>query len=388
MLAPIVQAFSIPQAPPVAHSSLYSAEEVTFTNGVDKLQLTGTLTVPKGTGPFPAVVLLSDMGAQNRDGAVNGYAPLQVLAEYLSEQGVAVLRFDDRGVGKSEGDNNSASTLDRVKDAQAAVAYLRTRPEVNTSRIGVIGHGEGGNVGLLAAAQALPPAFVVALAASGQVGREMLANKQATLRMIPAPDTMYTLGRRQQMAQKAMEQQMANMRASGANAMQLEKALTQHQLQQKTEAQTKLAKALSREQSMLEIVRQNPDNLQVQAILANMMRQDDALLELSRARAIAARRTTPWYRSYLNFDPQQYLGNVKCPVLLMQGLDDEEVAPTNLALLEKGLKANRTVTVQRFEGVNHSFQAPESYWPMVDNVPKPIFSYVVLTSIRDWVQKK
>lgn len=388
LLAPVVQAAAISRATPVVHSSLYSAEEVTFTNGVDKLQLAGTLTIPKGAGPFPAVVLLSDMGAQNRDGAAKGYAPLQVLAEYLSEQGIAVLRFDDRGVGKSEGDNNSATTLDRVKDAQAAVQFLRTRPEINTSRIGVIGHGEGGNVGLLAAAQALPPAFVVTLAASGQVGRELLANQQAVQRTISAADTAYTLSKRRMLAQKATEQQMATMRASGANAIQLEKALAQYQSQQKTEAQNALAKALSREQSMLEIVRQNPDNLQVQAILANMMSQDDAQLEMSRARVLAARRTTPWYRSYLNFDPQQYLANVKCPVLLLQGLDDEEVAPANLALLEKGLKANRTVTVQRFEGVNHGFQAPESYWPMVDNAPKPIFSYVALTTIRDWVQKR
>ncbi|WP_167855143.1 alpha/beta hydrolase family protein [Hymenobacter wooponensis] len=388
LLASVMQAQAGSGATPVEQSALYGTEEVTFPNAIDKLQLAGTLTVPQGAGPFPAVVLISDMGAQNRDGSVRGYQPLRLLAEHLSEQGIAVLRFDDRGVGKSEGDNSATTTLDRVKDVQAAMLYLRTRPEIAAARVGVIGHGEGGNVGLLAAAQPLPPAFVVTLAASGQVGRDLLANQQAAQRMVASADTSQTLGKRRMLAQQALEQQVASMRASGANAAQVETAVAKYQLNQKTEAQNALTKALAREQAMLEIVRQNPDNAQVQAILANMMRQDNAELDPSQARTLAARRTTTWYRSYLSFDPQQYLSNVKCPVLLMQGLDDEEVAPTNLALLEKGLKANRTVTVQKFEGVNHVFQAPETHWPLVDNVRQPIFSYIALSAIREWVRQR
>ncbi|WP_245327478.1 alpha/beta hydrolase family protein [Hymenobacter fodinae] len=383
-----MQATAGPKPVLITQSALYGTEEVTFPNAIDKLQLAGTLTIPQGSGPFPAVVLISDMGAQNRDGNVRGYQPLRLLAEHLSEQGIAVLRFDDRGVGKSEGDNNAATTLDRVKDAQAAMQYLRTRPEIVAARVGIIGHGEGGNVGLLAAAQPLPPAYVVTLAASGQVGRELLATQQAAQRMVASADTSQTLGKRRLKAQQALDQQVASMRASGANAAQVETALAKYQLTQKMEAQTALAKALSREHAMLEIVRQNPDNAQVQAIVANMMRQDNADLDPAQARTLAARRTTPWYRNYLGFDPQQYLSNVKCPVLLLQGLDDEEVAPTNLALLEKGLKANRTVTVQKFEGVNHVFQAPEAHWPTVEGKTQPIFSYIALSTIREWVRQR
>ncbi|TGE09670.1 alpha/beta hydrolase [Hymenobacter fodinae] len=388
MLTSVMQATAGPKPVLITQSALYGTEEVTFPNAIDKLQLAGTLTIPQGSGPFPAVVLISDMGAQNRDGNVRGYQPLRLLAEHLSEQGIAVLRFDDRGVGKSEGDNNAATTLDRVKDAQAAMQYLRTRPEIVAARVGIIGHGEGGNVGLLAAAQPLPPAYVVTLAASGQVGRELLATQQAAQRMVASADTSQTLGKRRLKAQQALDQQVASMRASGANAAQVETALAKYQLTQKMEAQTALAKALSREHAMLEIVRQNPDNAQVQAIVANMMRQDNADLDPAQARTLAARRTTPWYRNYLGFDPQQYLSNVKCPVLLLQGLDDEEVAPTNLALLEKGLKANRTVTVQKFEGVNHVFQAPEAHWPTVEGKTQPIFSYIALSTIREWVRQR
>ncbi|QJX46469.1 alpha/beta hydrolase [Hymenobacter taeanensis] len=388
MLAAMMQAHAGSGAAPVEQSALYGTEEVTFPNAIDKLQLAGTLTVPQGTGPFPAVVLISDMGAQNRDGNVRGFQPLRLLAEHLSEQGIAVLRFDDRGVGKSEGDNNATTTLDRVKDVQAAMLYLRTRPEISAARVGLIGHGEGGNVGLLAAAQPMSPAYVVTLAASGQLGRELLTQQQAAQRMLSSADTSQTLGKRRLLAQQALEQQVASMRASGANAAQVETALAKYQLNQKTEAQNALAKALAREHAMLEIVRQNPDNAQVQAILANMMRQDNDQLDPGQARALAARRTTAWYRNYLNFDPQQYLSNVKCPVLLLQGLDDEEVAPANLTLLEKGLKANHAVTVQKFEGVNHLFQAPEAHWPVVENTPQPIFSYIALSTIREWVRQR
>lgn len=385
LLASVVMCVAASAPGPMAAGLGYRAEEVVFKNTPDKLQLAGTLTIPRGAGPFPAVVLLSDMGAQNRDGSTRGYHPLRMLADYLSQQGIVVLRFDDRGVGQSEGDNSTATTADRVKDAQAALSYLRTRPEVLADHIGLIGHGEGGNVGLLAAAQPLPPAFLITLAASGQVGRELLAHQQATLRVALASDTSQTLGKRRLLAQQETERQVVKMRAEGANAAQIETALAQQQLRQKIEAQKLLAKALKREQAMLEIIRQNADNGQAQAIVANMMRQDDPQLDAEQARLLAAQRVTPWYRSYLNFDPLPGLGQVKCPVLLLHGLDDEQVLPINLQQLEKGLKSNRALVVQKLEGVNHGFQAPEAQWPVFESTPQPIFSPVALTTIRNWI---
>ncbi|WP_045688998.1 alpha/beta hydrolase family protein [Hymenobacter sp. AT01-02] len=144
-VTPNAQVRSVPPSG-VVQSSKYRSEEVAFTNSAAHVTLAGTLTIPLGPGPFPAVVLLSDMGAQDRDGTARSYRPLLMLADYLSQQGIAVLRFDDRGVGKSEGDNAATTTAERVKDAQAAVAFLRARPDMVPTRIGLIGHGEGGNV--------------------------------------------------------------------------------------------------------------------------------------------------------------------------------------------------------------------------------------------------
>lgn len=385
-VTPNAQVRSVPPSG-VVQSSKYRSEEVAFTNSAAHVTLAGTLTIPLGPGPFPAVVLLSDMGAQDRDGTARSYRPLLMLADYLSQQGIAVLRFDDRGVGKSEGDNAATTTAERVKDAQAAVAFLRARPDMVPTRIGLIGHGEGGNVGLVAASQAEAPSFVITLAATGQLGREMLATQQATQHLAAATDTSQTLGKRRLLAAQETKKQVEKMRAEGANSAQIETALAQQQLREKIEAQKLLSKALKRQQAMLEIIRQTADDGQAQAIVTNMLRQDDSTLDPGQARTAAIRMTTPWYRSYLNFDPQQGLAKVTCPVLLLHGADDVEVALSNMAQLEKGLKANRHVTMQRLEEVNHGFQAPEATWPVFNSLPQPVFSPVALATIRDWIRQ-
>ena len=160
----------------------YRESEVSFVNPTTKNHLSGTLTVPAGEGPFPAVVLLSDSGPQGRDADVNGYRMFGQIADYLSRHGVAVLRFDDRGVGRSGGTYASATTADFLTDAQAALAFVRTRKLVAAHRVGLLGHGEGANVALLtAAAPGRAPAFVVSLAGYGQPGDEVLLRQQGEI---------------------------------------------------------------------------------------------------------------------------------------------------------------------------------------------------------------
>ena len=147
----------------------YRETEVKFLNTTTRHHLAGTLTIPAGEGPFAAVALLSDSGPQSRDMEVNGYRMFGQLADYLTRHGIAVLRFDDRGVGKSEGIYANATTADLVTDAQAALALLRSQPQISDHRVGLLGHGEGANVALLAAATPdHAPAFVVSLAGYGQ----------------------------------------------------------------------------------------------------------------------------------------------------------------------------------------------------------------------------
>ncbi|HEX8350440.1 MAG TPA: CocE/NonD family hydrolase [Hymenobacter sp.] len=319
----------------------YREEEVSFTNPKDKLRLSGTLTVPAGAGPFPAVVLVSDTGPQDRDVTVQEYRMFGILADYLTRRGIAVLRTDDRGVGKSNGSYPSATTADLVTDAKAGLTYLRSHSLIDPAHIGFIGHGEGANVALLAAAQEQSqPAFVVTLAGYGLPGRDVLLRQQGEI-----------------------------MRLIGADA-----------------AQVKAALALN--ERMVDIIRQTPNDAQARGKVAGIIRLNNSTIDPGMARARAAHLTSPWSRYYLDFDPKRKLSDVKCPVLALNGTDDLQVgASTNLGILQKGLKGNHDVTVRKLTGVNHLFQPEEKEWPLVNGQQQPNFSPKALETIREWITK-
>jgi dienelactone hydrolase len=316
----------------------YREEEVVFNNPVARLNLSGTLTVPAGPGPFPAVVLVSDLGAHDRDGTMGDYHLMGSLADYLTRRGVVVLRYDDRGVGQSGGNVATATTAMLVSDVQAAINFLRSRLEVNISRIGAVGHGEGANVALLAAAQPLPPAFVVSLAGYGLTGAETL-----------------------------LRQQVDQQKAKSVNPLVVQAAY-------------------ERQRTMYDIIRQtNP--AQAQSIVSNMLRQDQPDLDPQAAQTAAARLLTPWQRYFLSFDPVEELNQVRCPVLLLSGTSDLEAPPElHQVALEKELKSvNRYTTSKRLPGVNHMFQPPKTEWTLMNGEMKPLFSPVAQETIREWL---
>lgn len=348
------------------------------------MTLAGTLSIPDGRGPFPAAVLLSDMGSYDRDARRGNYRLFAGLALALARQGVAVLRLDDRGVGQSGGNGNLATTADLMRDAQAALSYLRVRPSIDPTRTGLIGHGEGGNVALLAAAQPVPPGFVVALAASGLVGLDLLAS-QAEPVATPADTAQAGLARRQAWAE--VLDKAAKLRTSGSNAAQVETYVAQQRQKIKSEERKQLEVTLKFRRTMLEIVRQTASDDQAQAIVVNMLRQRYPSLDPALARGRAQQLTTPWCRYYLKFDPQLSLAQVQCPVLLLNGTGDSEVsAATNLAALEKGLKANKRVTARRLPGLNHWFQTPASDLITAANgTVDEIMAPVLLDTVGSWV---
>ncbi len=315
----------------------YREEGVTFSNAKEKLRLSGTLTIPPGAGPFPTVVLLSDAGSQDRNGTVGDFPLLGLIADYLTRHGVVVLRFDDRGTGQSTG-SPQATTADLVSDAEAALNFLRTRPEVNLDRLGLIGHGEGGNVALLTATQPLPPAFVIGLAPYGLPGSEI-----------------------------AVQQQEKTMRSLQTPPEQIEAATTRQRL-------------------MYNIVRQTVTNSQAQAIVANMLQQNNPALDNAAAQASAAEMVSARYRYFLTFNPLEALPSVTCPVLLLYGTADFILdADTNLAALIKGSKGNKAVTTRKLLGVNHLFQPDPAQWPIVSGQPKPVFSPAAAEAIYTWI---
>lgn len=362
----------------------YHIEAVTLSGLAGNITLVGTLSIPDGPGPFPAVVLLSDMGQQDRDTRQGGgYRLFADLAGSLARQGIAVLRLDDRGVNKSGGDTRLATTADLVRDAQAALSYLRVRPSINPARTGFIGHGEGGNVALLAAAQPQPPSFVVGLATAGISGLELLA---AQAEPATAADTALAgTARRRVIADIAAKAQ--ELRASGSNSAQIDTYVAQQTLKLRSTERKQAEATLKFRRAMFEIVRQTANREQAQAIVGNMLRQRYPKQDAALTRGRVEELTTPWYRYYLGFDPQPTLAQVRCPVLLLNGTDDAEVnAAANLTALEKGLKANKRLTVRRLPGVRHWFQMPAAERiPNADGSVDPVVSPVLLDTVRDWV---
>ncbi|MDB5269901.1 MAG: hypothetical protein JWP58_2941 [Hymenobacter sp.] len=364
-------------------ATTYHIEAVNLTSQPGNVALAGTLSIPDGAGPFPAAVLLTDMGSQDRDSRQGSYRFFADIATTLARQGIAVLRLDDRGVGQSGGNGPLTTTADLVRDALAGLNYLRVRPSIDPARTGLIGHGEGGNVALLAAAQPVPPGFVVALAASGLVGLDLLACQAEPL---SAADTA-RIGEARRQAWADVLAKAAKLRTSGSNSAQVETYVAQQRLKIKSEERKQAEATLKFRRTMLEIVRQTASNDQAQAIVVNMLRQRYPDQDPALARARATDLLTPWYRYYLKFDPQPGLADVQCPVLLLNGTDDAEVnAATNLTALEKGLKGNKRVSARRLPGLNHWFQTPTAELIAADDgTVDPVIAPVLLTTVRDWV---
>ena len=155
----------------------YEIREVQFKNAIDDVTLSGTLTLPSGDGKYPVAVLISGSGPQDRDETLFEHKPFLLIADTLTKAGIGVLRYDDRGIGKSTGDFNAASTLDFANDTRAAVAFLRTQPQIDTSAIGMIGHSEGGLIAPMVAAEDSEIAFVIMLAGPGLNGFEILKDQ-------------------------------------------------------------------------------------------------------------------------------------------------------------------------------------------------------------------
>lgn len=330
--APINTAKSARLTPP------YREEEIEIANTNANLTLGGMLTIPAGEGPFPAVVLVSDTGPQDRDATMGDYRPMGVLADFLTRRGIAVLRFDDRGVGKSGGDYNEATSPNLLTDLQVAVRALRSRPEINAAKVGVVGHGEGGNLALLAAAHSDAPNFVITLAASGLSGRDLVLRQQADLH-----------------------------RSMGASSTQMQIGVM-------------------RRQAILDVIRQTPDNATAQRLVAIMLRETNPSIDVATARVSAGLLTTDRYRYFLDFNPADKLAAVTCPVLLLSGTADSYIeADINLSLLQKGLKNNASVNSRKLAGVNHMFQADPLQWAVVNGQRQPTFSPQAQEAIRQWI---
>ena len=316
----------------------YRVEHVAIVNAPGQAVLDGTLTVPEGKGPFPAVVLITGSGPQNRDEEIFGHKPFLVLADHLTRRGIAVLRYDDRGVGKSTGKFASATSEDFAGDAWAAWQTLSLRPEIDARRIGLLGHSEGGLIAPMLAAAHPEIAFVIMVGGPGVPGDQVM-----------------------------LAQATAIMKASGAP----EAAITAN-----TDLQKQIFAILREETSMARVAER------IEAIPAGSKEASAALVRQS---------ASPWMRFFVLHDPAPALAKVRCPVLALGAELDLQVLPgQNLPVIEAALKqgGNTDVTVVRLPGLNHLLQPAKTGLPAEYAQIETTMAPAALDAITAWIQKR
>jgi len=346
---PPVRTSKRPQEPKKPYP--YREEIVSFKNITDKVQLAGTLTLPESSGPYPAVLLLSGGGASDRDQLIWGHRVFLVLADYLTRQGISVLRYDDRGVGRSTGDYDKGTFDDFKKDALAGVGYLKTRPEIDVKKIGLIGHSEGAAIGPLVASESPDVAFTVLMAAPG------LSDFDGLLKQ-------FTDGYRAKGAsQKAITFKASVLRnifytIRHEDDLNVAKTKIKNLLQK---AKPELAKLSANERRKIEL--ESVDTYEFDWMLS------------------------PGFRSILRYNPKETLMKVKCPVLALHGDKDTQIPKDDLKGVEAALKAggNLQYTIKVFSGLNHLFQTAQTGSPSEYAKIEETVSPTVLNIISDWI---
>ncbi len=319
----------------------YTVEDVTYQNVKAGVTLAATLTVPAGAGPFPAVLLVAGSGRMNRDEAIFGHRPFWVLADYLTRQGIAVLRADKRGIGKSTGDYSKAVDADFADDALAGVEYLKARKEVNPQAVGVIGHSEGGIVAPRVAASTSDVAFIVLMGAPGLPGDQIILSQLTLI-----------------------------LKASGAD-------------------DAKVQESRATQEKVIAVAKQETDATTAEKKIREILKA--SLPKDAPAGAVDAqikRAVSPWYHDFLNYDPRPALSKVKCPVLAIAGSKDLQVAPVeNLFAIKGALDAggNKASSIKMLPGLNHLFQTAKTGSPAEYGQIEETLSAAALKAVGDWI---
>lgn len=312
----------------------YISEDVIFRNEKDSVILGGTLTLPQQNGKYPAVILISGSGQQNRNEEIFEHKPFMVLADYLTRKGIAVLRYDDRGVGISTGDPTLCTTADFVTDTKVAVEYLKARKEINKKKIGLIGHSEGALIAfMLAARDKKDIAFIVSMGGSALKGDSIILDQREML--------FKTAG-------ESYETILAD-----RNRMRKAFVLLNNEADE-TVLKTKMQELFLGSESDRNI-----------GIMIKQL-------------------TSPWMRYFLNYNPAIDLRRLKCPVFAINGEKDLQVeADANLNQMQNLIK--RELTAKKYLNLNHLFQNSTTGLPIEYGQIEETISPEVLNDIADWI---
>jgi len=331
----------------------YYSEEVTFKNLKDNITLAGTLTLPSKDGKFPVVVLITGSGPQNRDEELMGHKPFLILSDYLTRNGIGVLRYDDRGTNASTGNFGTATTFDFATDVESAVSFLKTRKEIDRNNIGLIGHSEGGIIAPIVAVQDKDIRFIVLMAGTGISGDKLLLLQQKSI------------GSASNLKEDVLSESAEINRGLYDIVLQSTKIDT---LKKQVSDYLKTAVANSKNKEI-------PKGMTVDDII----KQQVAVI------------TSPWMISFIKYDPSIILEKVKCPVLAINGDKDLQVSSkVNLPAIEKALKkgGDKNVSIVELPGLNHLFQECTTGLPKEYSEIAQTISPVALKTISDWIKQQ
>ena len=332
----------------------YYEEAVTFKNEKAGITFEGTLTLPKKEGTnYPAVVLISGSGPQNRDEELLGHKPFLVLADYLTRNGIAVLRYDDRGTAGSGGDFETGTTQDFATDAEAAFNYMLTRKEINKKKIGLAGHSEGGVIAPIVATNNPNVAFIVLMAGTGIPGDELLLLQN------------FLINKADGMPEEELNKMSVILKNVYNVAMQENDPVV---------IKSKLTAVFNEQMRPV--------------FIANGIPADQVTENIE---AQVAGLTSPWYRFFMRYNPAKVLEKVKCPVLAINGENDLQVpSKANLDAIKRATDkgGNKKVTIKSFPGLNHLFQTSATGSPSDYGDIEETIAPAVLAEISGWILKQ
>ena len=334
----------------------YNVDSVEYDNANKTVHFGATLTYPKSRGPFVTAVMITGSGLQDRDETVFGHKPFAVIADYLTKKGFAVLRIDDRNIGKSKGDVKNATSADFADDVMASINYVRQRKEVDKSKIGVIGHSEGGFIAPIIYTKWTKLAFIISLAGTGVSGAEILLKQQT--------DPIKNL-----------------VDSASFNAFYLLTKRTLQDIHDNVDEPDSLILNTIKK-SYTDWKASQPDSVLV------TLHADVATPEMY------GKQISPelqvWLKYFIATDPDQFWQKVKCPVLALNGEKDIQVyANQNISAITASLKkaGNKNVTTIIFPGLNHLFQHCTKCTVPEYKELEETFAPEVLQAIVDWLKK-
>lgn len=330
----------------------YKQEEIIFINKKDSITLSGTLTTPEKDSLKTVVILITGSGPQNRNQEIAGHKPFLVLSDYLTRNGISVLRYDDRGVGKSGGKFQSATTVDFAEDVYWAIEYLKSRGEYK--HIGLIGHSEGGIIAPMVASRGDDLAsFIVLMAGTGVKGCEILLDQQRLI--------------------------------SVAGGMKEE------DVESLSSVNKKIFSLIESNQSDIKQLRED--------IRSTLREETKGELSEAQISQQIMNITSPWMLYFIKYDPSEALKRVKCPVLALNGTKDLQVPyKRNLEAIHKALTGeersenrvvisnNTLVTTIELENLNHLFQFSQTGHPNEYSKIEETINPQVLTQITSWIK--